>query len=58
MELSIRILMEFLPDPRTLIEDAHDREREQKKLEEEAKKLEEKRIVEEAERVIRREKRK
>ena len=30
LELSIRLPMEYLPDPRTVIEDAQDREREER----------------------------
>ncbi len=37
LELCLRLPMEYLPDPRTVIEDAHDREREERDLAERRK---------------------
>ena len=40
--------MEYIPDPRTVIEDAQDREKEDRDAEERRKRLEEERMVKEA----------
>ena len=40
--------MEYIPDPRTVIEDAYDREKEERDAEERRKRAEEDRMVKEA----------
>jgi len=53
LELCLKLPMEFIPDPRTIIEDAHDRDREDREKERLAKKLEEERVLREADRAAR-----
>jgi len=53
LELCMKLPMEFIPDPRTIIEDAHDRDREDREKERLAKKLEEERVLREADRAAR-----
>lgn len=55
LELCLRIPMEFLPDPRTVIEDAHDREREERDLAERRKREQEEKLVREAQKLVRQE---
>lgn len=57
VELCMRVPMEFIPDPRTIIEDAHDHEKEERDRELRAKAMEEERILKEAEKIARREER-
>lgn len=48
LELAMRIPMEFLPDPRTVIEDAHDREKEERDAADRRKREQEEKLVREA----------
>ena len=53
LELALRIPMEFLPDPRTVIEDAHDREKEERDAADRRKREQEEKLVREAQRMVR-----
>ena len=55
MELALRLPMEYMPDPRTIIEDDYDREKEERDRKERARILEEDRIVKETEKRARQE---
>lgn len=48
LELSLRLPMEYLPDPRTVIEDAHDREKEEKDAANRRQREEEEKMVRDA----------
>jgi len=58
LELAMRIPMEFLPDPRTVIEDAHDREKEERDAADRRKREQEEKLVREAQRLVRQEEKK
>ena len=47
--------MEFIPDPRTVIEDAHDREKEERDLADRRKREQEEKLVREAQKLVRQE---
>lgn len=51
----MRIPMEFLPDPRTVIEDAQDREKEERDAAERRKREQEEKLVREAQKLVRQE---
>jgi hypothetical protein len=53
LKLALRLPMEYIPDPRTVIEDAHDREKEERDAEERRKRMEEEKMVKEAHRLAR-----
>jgi hypothetical protein len=53
LELALRLPMEFLPDPRTVIEDAQDREREERDLAERRKREQEEKMLREAQKLVR-----
>ena len=55
LELALRLPMEFLPDPRTVIEDAQDREREERDLAERRKREQEEKMLREAQKLVRQE---
>ncbi len=55
LELAMRMPMEYLPDPRTVIEDAQDREKEERDAEDRRKRGEEERMIQEAQRLARKE---
>lgn len=55
LELAFRVPMEFVPDPRTVIEDAHDREKEERDLAERRKREQEEKLVREAQKLVRQE---
>lgn len=48
LELALRLPMEYIPDPRTVIEDAQDKEKEERDAAERRKREEEERMVREA----------
>lgn len=58
LELCLRLPMELIPDPRTVIEDAQDKEKEQRDAEERRRRADEQRMVEEAQKLIRKEEKK
>ena len=55
LELALRLPMEFIPDPRTVIEDAHDREKEERDLADRRKREQEEKLVREAQKLVRQE---
>ena len=55
LELAVRIPMEFIPDPRTVIEDAHDREKEERDLADRRKREQEEKLIREAQKLARQE---
>jgi len=55
LELAFRLPMEYLPDPRTVIEDAQDREKEERDAAERRKREQEEKLVREAQILVRRE---
>jgi hypothetical protein len=57
LELVYRMYMEYYPDPRAIIEDARDKEKEVRKVEDDKKKKEEELIIKEAEKLARKEER-
>ena len=58
LELAMRLPMEYLPDPRTVIEDQQDKEKEERDAAERRKREQEERMVKEAEKLIRQEEKK
>jgi hypothetical protein len=55
LKLGLRLPMEYIPDPRTVIEDAQDREKEERDAEERRKRIEEERMIKEAQKMARQE---
>jgi hypothetical protein len=53
LELAMRVPMEYLPDPRTVIEDAQDREKEERDAAERRKREQEEKLVREAQKLVR-----
>ena len=53
LELSLRLPMEYLPDPRTVIEDAQDREKEERDAADRRKREQEEKMIRDAQRIVR-----
>lgn len=55
MTIAVRVPLEYIPDPRTIIEDEADRQRFEKEMADKVKRLEEERLIRVAERLARKE---